>query len=169
MRNRILEKLQRSLPSAPRALAHSRSPTGGGDLPIEAADDARLREILRQRIGEFNFGTTGIHAIWPLAFQVRDRSGGVVAGVSGWMWGGTCYVEFLWVSEALRGHGLGTRLMHEVEREARARQCHQIALETYSFQNPAFYEGLGFESTGVLPDYPRGHQMLHLRKHLDTA
>jgi ribosomal protein S18 acetylase RimI-like enzyme len=158
MENRHLERLRRRL-AGPRPAA--------GSGRVEPAADASLRELLRVRLGEFNVGATGIRAYWPVAFQVRDGRGDVVAGVTGWIWGGTCYVEFLWVAEGERGRGLGSQLIEEVERTARERQCHQIALETFSFQAPGFYERLGFESVGAFADYPQGHSMIFVRKRLD--
>ena len=90
----------------------------------------------------------------------------MIGGVFGWTWGATCYVRFLYIPADLRHQGHGTRLMHAVEAEARARGCGQIALETHDFQAPAFYQRLGFEVTGAIDHYPIGHRQLTMVKRL---
>ena len=54
---------------------------------------------------------------------LRDENGAVIGGADGWTWGATCYVKNLIVPEAMRGQGLGTKLMDRIEQEAVARQC----------------------------------------------
>jgi GNAT superfamily N-acetyltransferase len=66
----------------------------------------------------------------------------------------------------MRKRGHGTRLTAIVEAEASARRCKQIVLETHDFQAPQFYCKLGFDITGRVCDYPRGHQYLTLVKRL---
>jgi GNAT superfamily N-acetyltransferase len=134
-----------------------------------ARSDRRLRAVLLGPITEHNISRTSILENPEVGFEVRDDRGAIIAGASGWLWGGTCFIDYLWVSEVLRGQGIGTRLMKAVEAAARAATAIKTALSTYSLQTPGSYERLGFESVGELSDSPAGHRLIHLRKRLDAA
>src|SRR5262245_33436545 len=124
-------------------------------------------DLLEQRLYAFNVQTTGIADGKLLAAFLRNGEGVVLGGVFGWTWGATCYVRYLFVPAEMRKRGHGSRLMAIVEAEARARGSKQIVLETHDFQAPQFYGKLGFEITGRVCDYPRGHQYLTLVKRLE--
>jgi ribosomal protein S18 acetylase RimI-like enzyme len=124
-------------------------------------------DFLEQRLYEFNSQTTGIVDALGLVIFGRDAQGEVVAGLCGHTWGGCCEIRQVWVHERHRGQGIGRRLLELAEAEARRRGCSQILLSTHSFQAPEFYRKLGFEIVDSLPDYPRGHLHVLLRKVLD--
>ena len=121
-------------------------------------------DFLEHRLYEFNTQATGIDDALGIAVFARGAQGEVVAGLCGHTWGGCCEIRQVWVHEQHRGQGIGRRLLELAETEARRRGCSQIVLATHSFQAPEFYRKLGFEIVDSLPDYPRGHQHLHLRK-----
>jgi GNAT superfamily N-acetyltransferase len=123
---------------------------------VDGPDDA-LAARLDAELAEFNFDATGIRDAREFAAALHDEGGVLMAGVQGWTWGATCWVERLWVREDARQRGLRRRLLIAVESGARARGCGQLALTTHSFQAPGFYQRLGFETVGELADYPVGH------------
>ena len=135
--------------------------------PIERLSPAEqeIAERLIDGIDRHNVAATGTTARELLASET-DVNGELLGGVYGWSWGGTCWIEALWVRDDTRGSGLGSRMLRAAEDIARDRGCIQLALETHTFQAPDFYARHGFEVAGTLPDYPSGHDHLVMRKRL---
>jgi ribosomal protein S18 acetylase RimI-like enzyme len=123
-------------------------------------------EYLEERLYEFNEAATGIADGRSLGVFLRDSTQSIVAGAAGHTWGETCELRQVWVAESLRRQGIGRHLLTEVETEAVRRGCHQLVLTTHSFQAPRFYEKLGFSVVSEVPEYPRGHSQVVLRKPL---
>jgi GNAT superfamily N-acetyltransferase len=122
---------------------------------------------LEDEINAFNFRTTGIHDGRMLAAFLRDDAGEMRAGLAGHTWGGCCEVRFLWVREAERHCGLGSRLLQAAEEEARRRGCRQVVLSTHSFQAPDFYRRHGYVEVGRAEGYPLGHAQIYLEKGIE--
>ena len=135
-------------------------------LVVETEPNAQDVQFLEDRLHEYNDAQTGITDGKWLAIFIRDDMGVIQAGISGWTWGGCCYIRYLWVHDDLRSQGYGTKLMQATEQEASTRGCHQILFDTHSFQAPEFYQRLGYEVFGVLDDYPLHHKNYYLRKRL---
>lgn len=136
--------------------------------PLTVLDQLAVQDVafLDDRIYEFNAARTGITDGRLLVIVLRDANHAIYAGLYGWTWGRTCEIKTLWIDEAWRGKGLGTRLMTAAEAEARARGAAQIVLNTHSFQAPDFYRRFGFEIVGIIEDYPEGYQSIFMRKRL---
>lgn len=121
---------------------------------------------LRGLLYRFNVEATGTDDGRLLVVTVRDDTGAMVAGLFGWTWGGTCFVDLLHVAEEHRGAGLGSRLLAAAEDEGARRGCGQVVLATHSFQAPDFYRARGYREHGRVEDYPRGYAQVHLVKPL---
>jgi GNAT superfamily N-acetyltransferase len=101
-----------------------------------------------------------------LAVVARDRSSAVIGGLLGETNHGWLFVAALWVAEPYRGRDIGTALLSRAEKEARRRRCVGVYLDTYSFQARPFYERLGYQLFGTLPDCPPGGAKFYLYKRL---
>lgn len=101
-----------------------------------------------------------------LGYAVKDGQGHLVGGILGYTHWNWLFITHLWVTEAQKGRGLGTRLVRMAETEAVARQCLHAHVDTFDFQARGFYEKLGYELFGELEDYPVGHRRFFLRRHL---
>ena len=111
---------------------------------------------VQEGLGRYNRAIVGPENYSPLHIFLRDEQGQVVGGLLGAIYWGWCTVEYLWVSEELRGQGYGKTLLEMAENEARNRGAKNINLDTMSFQAPDFYQKLGYRIFGQLEDVPAG-------------
>jgi GNAT superfamily N-acetyltransferase len=136
-------------------------------IDVEESPDPGLRDAIVQPLKAFNERHIGPVKPEALAITLRDPESGAVTGG---LWGasvvGWLYVDLLVVPEESRGQGLGTELLRQAEIIARKRGCIGLWLHTATFQAPAFYEKLGFQLFGTVPDYPLGHASLFYLKRL---
>jgi GNAT superfamily N-acetyltransferase/uncharacterized protein YndB with AHSA1/START domain len=131
------------------------------DKPDDAAHTA-----VGMGVHYYNVAQAGETNYRPLGCFLHDPEGEVVAGLIGatyWDW---FYLDLLWVREDLRGQGHGRRLVEQAEDEARRRGAKYAYLDTFSFQAPAFYDKLGYQVFGQLPEFPGGHQRYFYAKTL---
>jgi GNAT superfamily N-acetyltransferase len=110
----------------------SASPYLSVELRVEneprPADDA----LLNDRLYRYNAAVTGCDNGRSLTIFVRDGAAEIVAGLHGWTWGQTGFVQTLWVRDDLRGRGLGARLLATAESEAARRGCREVHLDTFA-------------------------------------
>jgi GNAT superfamily N-acetyltransferase len=136
-------------------------------LKIEVEPASKDIRFVDDALYAYNVEQTGSDDGKGLTIFIRDDAGEIVAGLHGWTWCGACKVARLWVRNDLRRQGYGQRLLAAAEEEARARGCHQLLLDTFSFQAPLFYKKLGYEVIGVTEGFPSNpHSEYHLRKSL---
>jgi|WetSurMetagenome_2_1015567.scaffolds.fasta_scaffold583150_2 GNAT superfamily N-acetyltransferase len=121
--------------------------------------EAGLRDNFLKRLGHVEFTT-------PLNIFARDRENRIVGGLVGYTFCGWLFVDSFWVEEALRGKGVGKRLMSLAENNALQMGCKYAHLETFTFEARPFYEKLGYEVFGTLEDYPPGQTKYFLKKKL---
>lgn len=123
-------------------------------------------ERIRAELFRFNSDRVGDDGHVPLNIVEYDKEGNLIGGILGGTYWGWMYVDILWVHENHRGRGIGSKLLTEAEKEAKARGCHHVHLDTMSWQAPEFYKKHGYTTIGILPDIPKGNQKLLLMKEL---
>lgn len=96
----------------------------------------------------------------------RDENDVIIGGLRAVLEWDIVHIELLWTSEEARGKGIGKELMEKAEAYALEKGIDRALLETTSFQARPFYEKLGYEVFGTLPDHPKGHDCYFLTKKL---
>jgi ribosomal protein S18 acetylase RimI-like enzyme len=129
------------------------------------AEDSRL---LLDGVRSFNRDRTGNEGPRTVAYFLRDEQRRIVGGVQGMLWGRSLHIDVLWVDEAYRGQGHGSKLMTAIENYGVEHGPLLAYLETASFQALPFYEGLGYRVFGELPEISEGETLFFLSKALTS-
>lgn len=100
-----------------------------------------------------------------LSRKVLSEDGKILAGIIVRMYCWRCiYIDTFWIDESMRGEGLGTLLLEEVERVAKENESQLIHLDTFDFQAKDFYLAHGYSVFGELEDCPKGHTRYFMSK-----
>lgn len=97
---------------------------------------------------------------------LKDESGHVFGGILCETFSYSLYIDVMWVHESLRDQGYGKALILEAERIAREHGCTFAHTCTFSYQNPPFYQAMGYSVFAVLDDYPNSIKQYFLKKRL---
>ena len=112
------------------------------------------RAALRKGLLEYNLARLEDKCPKDLGIFLKDDDGTIVAGLTGDTHGNWLSVEYLWVSEALRGQHVGSQILEQAEKTAAERGCKYVFLDTFSFQAPLFYKKHGYQEVFALEQYP---------------
>lgn len=136
------------------------------ELIITATPSHQDLDEIRLGLNAFNANFINIDELKSLAVFLTDASGHKLAGLTGSTTGNWLRIDMLWVSDTLRGQGIGSQLMAAAEAEALQRGCCYAQVDTASFQARPFYEKLGYQLRFSLDNFPRHHQRHYLSKKL---
>jgi GNAT superfamily N-acetyltransferase len=123
-------------------------------LDVVLTDDPTDAEVavVADSLDEFNLGASGVQDRRALAVLVKDPSTGqTLGGLTGRTSLGLWFVDLLYLPDALRGSGLGSRILRQAEAEARDRGCVSGVVYTINFQAPDFYKRHGWTEFGRIP------------------
>jgi GNAT superfamily N-acetyltransferase len=139
-----------------------------GPTLTTGARDAELNERLTAELIAFNTAATGSDDRDMFSVKVTDEAGELIGGLAAWTWGGLCGIELLWVREDDRKDGWGSKILHAAEAEAQRRGCDRVAVSSFTFQAPDFYQRHGYVETGRTLGFPGGHADVHMFKPLTS-
>lgn len=143
--------------------------SAGTELVFTVTDalDEPARAVIADGLAAYNYDKVAFRDFRPLAVLASDpNTGEVVGGLSARTSFGLLFVERFFLPEALRGNGLGSRLIALAEEEARRRGCTRAALFTLTFQAPGFYLKQGYEVAAQLECTPPGATRMLMTKKL---
>lgn len=132
-----------------------------------ATEDEVQSSGIGRRLREFNYTYLGEYpAEEYIRLNAREADGSVVGGIRALVVFYWLRVEVLWVDEAARGKGIGSRLLAEAERLAREMGARNAALETFEWQAPRFYQKHGYEEVARLEGYAKHFYLALMKKAL---
>ncbi|OCW57608.1 GNAT family N-acetyltransferase [Hoeflea olei] len=104
----------------------------------------------------------------PCQFKAVDDDGDLAGGLTAHVVQGWLFIKLLGVAEGRRGGGIGRKLLARAEDFARERDLVGVYLDTFEFQAPRFYEGLGYRECGRLPAHRGAPQRIWFAKTFDA-
>jgi len=114
-----------------------------------------LIDYLDKKIDDFNWANWEVSKRLPLAVQIKNDQGVIIAGAVARSFGDWLLLDTLWVSDELRGQNIGSKLLKEIEGVGKNRGCIKCLLDTLNFQAMPFYEKHGYKTQWTQQDYPK--------------
>ena len=126
-------------------------------MNIEVLENPKqdLIDFLDKKIADFNWERWEVEERLPLAVQIKNEQGDVIAGAAARSFGDWLLLDTLWVSDELRGQNVGSKILAEVESLGKKRGCKRCLLDTLNFQAKPFYEKHGYQVQWVQQGYPK--------------
>ena len=128
--------------------------------------ESQKSQIIGDLIHSYNRSKREVAESEPLNLYVEDEHGEIMAGLVAETFGNWLEIEYLFVTENLRGQGIGSQLLQRAESEAKKRNCRFAFVNTYQFQAPAFYQKYGYTEVFTLKYYPYTGQRYYYQKDL---
>ena len=134
-------------------------------LKLENIDSKRTQE-LANLVRAYNRSNREPSKSEPLNIYLEDEQGNLVAGMVAETFGNWLEIEYLYVSDDLRGQGIGSKILEMAENESRNRGCKYSFVDTFNFQAPKFYKKHGYKEVFALKKYPYTGERYYYTKEL---
>ena len=132
---------------------------------LENIESKRTQE-LANLIRAYNISNREPSKSEPLNIYLEDEQGNLVGGMVAETFGNWLEIEYLYVSDDLRGQGIGSKILETAENESRNRGCKYSFVDTFNFQAPKFYEKYGYKEVFALKEYPYTGERYYYTKEL---
>ncbi|WP_070969560.1 GNAT family N-acetyltransferase [Vibrio sonorensis] len=123
-------------------------------IELVASPDKAIKDTIYNELKSYNMRHLPAEDVVEYACVHKDESGKITGGLTAEIYTNTCFIEYLWVDDSLRGKGVGSQLVKAMEEEAKTRGVTHLYLDTYTFQAEGFYLKLGFEVVGRYRGFP---------------
>ena len=135
-------------------------------IEIRVQDDENVRDFIDDIIDRFGEARGQPFGYSQFAFEAVDNGEriGAIVGFRLYDW---LYVEYIAVAEPARETGVGSRLLERAEAHARELELKGVALDTFRYQAPSYYEARGYVEQMVIPGKVTERDRIYLRKKLD--
>ena len=134
-------------------------------IVVTDAPEQRDGDVIAQGLAAYNTEHVGPTDWRLLGVLVKDSDGNTVGGIGGKSTLGVLFLDLVYLPKALRGSGLGSRMLAMAEQEGRRRGCRSAVLYTLSFQAPEFYKKHGWRVFGEIA-CDRGASRIFMTKEL---
>ena len=137
------------------------------EVILTDAPDIQAKTAIGEGLAAYNVQHADVDDRRDLAVLLRDtRTGEILGGILGRTSLGLLFIDLVFIPEAMRRHGLGSRMLQMAEEEGRARGCVNAVLYTISFQAPEFYAKHGWHEFGRIACLPAGTSRVFMTKAL---
>lgn len=136
-------------------------------MNFRITDDVSEHDVneIHRMLNEYNLVHRENQKI-PIGLFFEDENSRKLAGLTGEIFGNWLCIQFLFVSEQLRGQGIGSKLLQAAKSEAKQRDCKYAFVDTFSFQAPIFYKKHGYQEVFTLEEYPYTEKRYYYTKNL---
>ena len=138
-------------------------PLPEAEYPIQPGSKEDGEFIVKGLVAHNDSFAPGVREEEKLSRKLTDAEGRLVAGIIADIADWDDLFLNIWVEEPFRGQGLGTRLLREVEQEAREKGAYLALIWCFDWQME-FFRKRGYTVCSVAEDFPRGHTFYCLRK-----
>ena len=137
-----------------------------GMTEIKVQDEENVRDFIDDIIDRFGEARGQPFGYSQFAFEALDNGErvGAIVGHRLYDW---LYVEYLAVAEAARGDGVGSQLLERAEAYARDLTLKGVALDSFRYQAPSYYEARGYIEQMVVPGKVPERDRIFFQKELD--
>lgn len=141
------------------------------DITIDDSNPELIKPVLHAGIRDFNYPFFGNYELKKFAIYVKNETHDVIAGLYGFILQkhNAMRIEYFWVQKNHRNHGLGTRIIQQLEEYALNNHCKCIQLCTMEFQGAYFYKKMGYRLIGRIPKWFCDRDELFFIKELPTT